>query len=279
MQKPTIGILGCGWLGLPLAERLAASGYRVRGTTTTAARLDLLRSAGIEPFRVVLGENPEGDLKGFLQCDTLIVDIPPDSGQDAVEQYIVRISCLIDALLDSPVRQVLFVSATSVYPALNREVTELDATDPDAADSPLGRALLYVEEMLRSESSFRTTVVRFSGLVGPDRNPARYLQRMQAVADPDQPMNLIHRDDCIGVIMSIIEKGLWGEVFNASCELHPKRREFYAIAAEALGLPLPDATAGGTGAPFKTVGSRKLIAATGYRFVHPDPLEMARSGV
>ena len=31
----TVAILGCGWLGLPLAKHLLAQGHRVLGTTTS----------------------------------------------------------------------------------------------------------------------------------------------------------------------------------------------------------------------------------------------------
>jgi len=277
MQKERISILGCGWLGLPLGRKLIADGYSVKGSTTRGEKLAILEEAGIEPFLVSLGERIEGDLEGLLDSHILIIDIPPGHGEDAVERHIGQISLLIDALVDSPVDRVLFVSSTSVYPALNREVTEADATDPESADSPVGRALLYVEEMLRAETGFRTTVVRFSGLIGYDRNPARYLLRMKEVADPEQPMNLIHRDDCVAILSEIIAQGKWGEVFNASCELHPKRREFYALASESQGIPLPPMAAIEP-RPFKTIGSRKLVEALGYRFLHPDPLAVARAG-
>jgi nucleoside-diphosphate-sugar epimerase len=276
MPEEHISILGCGWLGLPLAQKLISDGYRVKGSTTKPEKLDSLKAAGIEPWKIVLGEKVDGDLKGFLDCDILIIDIPPGHGDDAVEQHVGQISRVIDALVDSPVSKVLFVSSTSVYPAPNREVTEEDASDPDAADSPAGRTLLYVEEMLRSETAFRTTVVRFSGLIGYDRNPARYLLRMKELADPEQPMNLIHRDDCIGIISAIIAQGKWGEVFNASSEQHPKRKEFYAVAAESLGVELPPAAESAQARPFKIVSSRKLVEALGYRFLHPDPLAVAR---
>lgn len=278
MNKERISILGCGWLGMPLARKLIDDGYRVKGSTTRSEKLDLMKSEGIEPSLVKLGDRVEGDLKGLLDTDILVVDIPPGHGDDAVEHHVAQISHLIDALGDSPVRSVLFVSSTSVYPALNREVVEEDAADPDAADSPAGRALLYVEEMLRAESGFRTTVVRFSGLIGYDRNPAKYLLRMKEVADPEQPMNLIHRDDCIAIIMEIIRQGTWGEVFNASAEQHPKRKEFYAVAAESHGLALPPVAVGAPVKPFRIVSSRKLVDSLGYRFLHPDPLVVAREG-
>ncbi|NTU93906.1 MAG: SDR family NAD(P)-dependent oxidoreductase, partial [Chlorobiaceae bacterium] len=130
MNKERISILGCGWLGMPLARKLIDDGYRVKGSTTRSEKLDLMKSEGIEPSLVKLGDRVEGDLKGLLDTDILVVDIPPGHGDDAVEHHVAQISHLIDALGDSPVRSVLFVSSTSVYPSLNREVVEEDAADP-----------------------------------------------------------------------------------------------------------------------------------------------------
>ena len=276
MNDKRISILGCGWLGLPLARFFAGKGYRVKGSTTSEGKVDALRVAGVEPFRIVIGDSVEGDLKPFLDSDILIVNIPPQRREDIVEFHVGQISLLIDAILDSPVKHVLFVSSTSVYPALGREVVEDDAFDPDAADTPVGRALLYVEEMLRSESAFSTTVVRFSGLIGPGRNPVDFMQRMKEIADPDQPVNLIHLDDCVQIIAEIIRRELWGEVFNASSPGHPTRKEFYAAAAESHGVALlPLATSAGH--PFKTISSARLEKLLGYSFQHPDPLAFARS--
>ena len=42
-NKKIIGILGCGWLGLPLAKELVEEGYIVRGSTTQASKLDKIK--------------------------------------------------------------------------------------------------------------------------------------------------------------------------------------------------------------------------------------------
>jgi len=269
MQKETITILGCGWLGLPLAQTLVKQGYSVKGSTTREEKLEALRDAGVEPYLVRLEPEMAGDdIVAFLQSDILVVNIPPTRRDDIVEYHIEQFSSLIDALGQSPVRSVLMVSATSVYPPLNREVTEEDAVEPD---TPVGQALLLVEEMLMQESGFQTTVLRFGGLVGSDRNPAKYLAAMAAVTNPDQPMNLIHRDDCVGIISEIIRLQQWGEVFNACSPVHPLRRDYYGKAATAAGapqLPLEPSTE-----PFKVVNSDKLVKALGYSFVHSDVVE------
>ncbi len=270
MQKETITILGCGWLGMPLAESLIAAGYPVKGSTTSEEKLEPMRERGIEPYLIRLDPEINGeDITDFLHSDTLIVNIPPLRRDDILEYHIEQFSSLIDALGQSPVRSVLFVSSTSVYPALGREVTEEDAVDPE---SPSGQALLYVEEMLMQESGFQTTVLRFGGLVGHDRNPLKYLARMEEIADADQPMNLIHRDDCIKIIMEIIRLQQWGEVFNACAPLHPQRGEYYARAAEAANVALPPLVPVSEPTPFKLVNSEKLVSALHYTFLHPDPL-------
>ncbi|TLU82094.1 MAG: SDR family oxidoreductase [Chlorobium sp.] len=270
MQKETISILGCGWLGLPLASTLAAAGYRVKGSTTREEKLETLRNSGIEPFMINLDPEVSGDdITDFLQSDILVVNIPPERRDDIIEYHIGQFSSLIDALGQSTVRSVLFVSSTSVYPSCNREVTEDDSIDPESLS---GQALLLAEEMLMSESGFQTTVLRFGGLIGYDRNPAGYLGHMKEITAPDQPMNLIHRDDCIRIIMEIIRLEQWGEVFNACAPLHPLKQEYYAKAAEATGIPLPPPATSSVPSPYKLVNSSKLVSALEYSFLYPDPL-------
>ncbi|ABL64373.1 SDR family oxidoreductase [Chlorobium phaeobacteroides] len=270
MQKETISILGCGWLGMPLAKALIAQDYPVKGSTTNEDNLEAMRDAGIEPYLVWLDPEVNGeDITDFLQSDILIVNIPPERRDDIVEYHIEQFSSLIDALGQSPVRSVLFVSSTSVYPALQREVTEEDSVEPEALS---GQALLHVEEMLMQETGFQTTVVRFGGLIGYDRNPEKNLARMTELKDPDQPMNLIHRDDCVRIIMEIIRLQQWGEVFNACCPVHPLKRDYYRRAAEVSGIPLPSLCSSEAPSPYKLVNSDKLQGALNYTFIYPDPV-------
>ncbi len=269
MQKETITILGCGWLGLPLAKALIHEGYAVKGSTTTEDHLETLRDAGLEPFLINLDPEVTGeDITDFLHSDILIINIPPERRDDIVEYHIEQFSSLIDALGQSPVRSVLFVSSTSVYPSLNREVTEEDAVDPETLS---GQALLLVEDMLMQESGFQTTVLRFGGLIGYDRVPAKYLKGMKEIVNPDQPMNFIHRDDCVQIISDIIRLQQWGEVFNACSPIHPLRQDYYSKAAELAGIPLPPFAPSAESSAYKIVNSGKLTSALHYQFLHADP--------
>ena len=42
-----ISILGCGWLGFPLAKSLVEKGFSVKGSTTSENKLSILSTAGI----------------------------------------------------------------------------------------------------------------------------------------------------------------------------------------------------------------------------------------
>ena len=52
--------------------------------------------------------------------------------------------------------------------------------------------------MLMGHPGIDTTMIRFSGLIGYDRIPIKSIKRKKLVLNPDCPLNLIHRDDCVG---------------------------------------------------------------------------------
>ena len=48
-------ILGCGWLGLPLARYLITRGFNIKGSTTREERMGELQRTGIRPYHLQLG--------------------------------------------------------------------------------------------------------------------------------------------------------------------------------------------------------------------------------
>ena len=68
-----ISILGCGWLGEPLAISLLESGYLVKGSTTTQSKLTTLEASQIEAYLVDISEFEDYDT--FLNTDILIIAI------------------------------------------------------------------------------------------------------------------------------------------------------------------------------------------------------------
>ncbi len=233
-----ISILGCGWLGLPLAKQLIAQGHTVKGTTTTPDKVALLREEGIAPYVITLHEDKtKGDINTFLDgSKVLIIDVPPGIRKNGSESFVAKINTLIPAIVASGIKNVLFISSTSVYGTIDGNVTEATNANPETES---GKQLLEVESILQNTSSFKTTIVRFGGLMGNDRHPVHYLAGKENISNPNAPVNLIHRDDCIGIIMRILEKNAWGEVFNGVTPYHPTRLEYYTKKAKEKNLPIP----------------------------------------
>ena len=112
-----ISILGCGWLGLPLAKALTANGFSVKGSTTSAEKLSVLENSGIKPFLISLeSKNVSGEMDAFLnESSILIIDIPPKLRGDNAESFVDKIAFLIPFIEKSVIEKVLFISSTSVY--------------------------------------------------------------------------------------------------------------------------------------------------------------------
>lgn len=278
MAYQTISILGCGWLGFPLAEHFNEKGYLVRGSTTTKDKIQLLEQSGIYPYYLTLEPELQGDrIADFLRSDILIVNIPPSSSAgDEPGHHLHQIKSLIGHLRQAPVRWVIYVSSTSVYPSLNRRVTEQDAAPAwDENGDQLrrsGKSLRQAEELLIQEESFDTTVLRLCGLYGPDRHPGRFLAGRSGVSGDDAPVNLIHLDDVIGLMDGLVKRDVRGQIFNGCSDEHPTRRELYTLAAQRMGLE-PPAFRSEEQPSWKIVDSEKLKTALDYRFRHPDPLQ------
>ena len=267
----TISILGCGWLGLPLGIYLVKKGYKVKGSTTEPDNLKLIKEKGIEPYLVVLDPEIRGpNYHEFLKCDLLIIDFPPERRDDIIEYHQRQIQSLISAIRTGSVKHVIFTSSTSVYPEVNREVFE------DIEPKPIkssGKALLKVEKLLRESNRFDTTIIRFGGLIGYDRMPGRFLAGKKDLANGDAPVNLIHRDDCIGIIFKIIKNNVWGETFNACADFHPTRKQYYTEQAKLIGLT-PPVFNESKASKFKIVSNKKLKKSLNYKFKYPDPAKI-----
>jgi len=249
----TISILGSGWLGLPLAKHFVEQGYSVKASTRTAIRRIDIEATGATAHLLDI-DNLTENIAGFLDSNILLVNI--------TTKNIDGFKRLIEVVELSPVDKVIFVSSTSVYQNTNAVVTEASgAEDPQ---SPL----FQIENLFRNSQHFQTTVIRFAGLIGYNRHPGRFFGE-RPIPQPDTPVNLIHRDDCINIIDHIIRQEKWGEVFNACADSHPSKREFYSLARANLGLPVPEFDTS-VHADYKFINNEKLKQSLGYEFIHAD---------
>lgn len=270
-----ISILGCGWLGLPLAKSLLEKGFSINGSTTSVEKITILEKAGINPFLVSLSavevlEETKIPLENFLKnSEILIIDIPPKLRGDSKENFVAKIQNIIPFIEKSAIEKVIFVSSTSVYADDNSIITEETKPNPDTES---GRQLLEAEHILQSNKNFQTTIVRFGGLIGDDRHPIKFLAGRKNIENPNGPINLIHQIDCIGIIEAILkhsetsgQNDKSNEVFNAVAPFHPTRKEYYTKKAIELDLSLPEFDESKTSIG-KTILSDKVQSILNYKF-------------
>lgn len=257
-----IAILGCGWLGLPLGSRLVDLGYRVKGSTTSSEKRPKLEAKGIRPYLFRVGESFEGETADFFTSDILILNIPPGRRNPKVEQtHPAQVRLIVAAALQGGVKQMVFVSSTSVYGTFNGTVTEETVPNPQTAS---GRALVKAEQWL-SNQPIASTIVRMAGLYGPERNPARFLAGKREVKNGAAPINLVHLESAIEAIVQVILREKWNNLYNLCADEHPSRELYYTTKAKEFGLTPPSFAAGGE-VRYKIIDNNKAKRELGIRF-------------
>ena len=228
-----ISIIGCGWFGMAVAKEMLTKGYLVKGSTTTPEKIEQLADAGIKPYLLDFGSGKTVDPQDFFDADILLICIPPKRNSTTLDQYTSKIAQMASLATTHGTKKVLFISSTSVYGDANAVVDESTPAYPETAS---GLQILNAEQILQQNPNFSTTILRFSGLVGPGRHPGRFFAGKKNIPNGQAPVNLIHLDDCIGITINIIENNAFGYIFNASSPDHLQKQQFYQKAIQAAGL-------------------------------------------
>jgi len=236
MTKQIISILGCGWFGFALAKKLISTGYHVKGSTTSPEKISRLEEAGIEFFLINLSAEANSADEAFFDSDVIFICIPPKRNSAELASYPDKIKSVLENVRDERTKVVL-ISSTSVYGDENKIVNEITQTNPDT-DS--GRVIVAAEEILKSKYPNDYTVIRFAGLIGPERNPGRFFAGKTNVPNGLAPVNLLHQSDAVDIAITVLEKQAFGRIYNACSPTHPTRNDFYTKAANDSGLELPE---------------------------------------
>ncbi|MCZ0750901.1 NAD-dependent epimerase/dehydratase family protein [Aeromonas enteropelogenes] len=257
----TIGILGAGWLGLPLARALLAAGKPVEVTVSSAEKAARLQGEGIHAHPLTISADmPAADKKEPwpIPCETLVICVPP-SKTDDYPAAVARACALAKA---SGTRRVLFVSATSVWGAGQAEG---DQPKPRHAR---GERMLAAELAVQAAGFECVMIVRPSGLYGPDRHPGRFLAG-KTLEGGAQAVNLVHLDDVVAACLLLLERGKDGDAYNLSAPVHPRREQFYPFAARQLGLPAPVFIE--PAGEFLPIDGLRICEQLGFNYRWPDP--------
>jgi nucleoside-diphosphate-sugar epimerase len=248
MKAQKIGVIGCGWLGFPLADRLQSTGFQVFGTTTQADKLRTLSDNGIDAhlYRSSEDEPPEW----LSDLDVLFITLPPNKSSHYVDDIhrivlAVKTTCLV-----------IYTSSTGIY--LN------DAGGVVDEESPVDEhgVLFQAERVLAAHE--RHMIFRLGGLIGDDRHPIKYMSG-KTIGNGNWPVNLVQREDVLAILGKSVQSAFTG-IFNVVFPDHPDKASYYLRAARLHQLPPPSFVAGENEG--KIVSSEKLERAFGYKFQH-----------
>ncbi|AWV99482.1 SDR family NAD(P)-dependent oxidoreductase [Arcticibacterium luteifluviistationis] len=262
LKEISVSILGCGWLGLPLAVSFVQKKWNVLGSTTSKEKIEKLKEKGIKAFLIDL----DNDIfqSQFFKTDYMIVCFPPRLKKNGDSSFLEQIEKVCSQLSVNKNIKVIFTSSTSVYPTENRSMKETDA------DS--SHALYKAEQMLAKSVNERLTVLRLSGLMGYGRIPCKYFSGKKKLTNGETPVNYVFRDDVINVIEAVIEADLFNQTLNVTAAKHPNRKEVLENCSERTEYIKPEFIQPDQVVPFKIIDGEKLNGLLNYKFKYPNPI-------
>jgi len=283
----SVGIIGCGWLGTALAKQLQHQQHTVKATTGGVLSAEALNKEGIDAQVLSLPiTDCSSSSLGVFTVHTVVICIPPRFKR-GLSNYAEKISNVVALAEKYQVKHLIMVSSTAIYNGLSGTVDENTPLDFTASKVQLMHDA--EQEVLAFQG--QKNILRLSGLVGPRRHPGRFLSANKLHKNGSHEINLIHQNDAVGLIMSLIKQyqpDVQGSsntksqsenevIFNGVSSTNSTRGVFYQCAAQALGLPKPDfekeyAVEGSALSSSKKVSAMKGIEKLKYNYSHANLL-------
>lgn len=269
-----VAIVGLGWSGMPLAQSLAAQGWRVTGSKTTPDGVEAARMSGIESYLLKL--EPEliceaDDLEALMNVDALVVTLPARQQGPDEDFYRRAVQEIVDSALAYRITRIIFTSSTSVYGDTPGSVTE---TTPRHPVTSSGRILKELEDWLHHLPGTSVDILRLAGLVGPGRHPGRFLAGKKSTLAGGHGVNLVHLEDVIAAITLLLQQPQGGRIYNLCAPSHPSRREFYSLMARQSGLEAPTFADTPQADRGRIVDGSRICHQLGFTYRYPDLLTM-----
>jgi nucleoside-diphosphate-sugar epimerase len=229
--------MGGGWLGLAVAEKAMERNHSIKVSTTHKEKSTLLKKKGFDAAVVEVSEfdiNGENDF--FNDVKLLIISIPPGLRKNPDRNYIAVIEQIINKIELTGIEKVIFTSSTSVYGNQAETITEESEL---LGTTEAARQIIAVEKKLLEHKQFESCILRLGGLVGPNRHPIFTLSGKKNIPNPLSPINFIHQQDAVSIILHIIENWQGNQAYNAVTPFHPTRIDYYSEMAKIAALEAP----------------------------------------
>lgn len=269
----SVGIIGCGWLGKALAASLIEQGVSVLATSSQQGNVEQLNQQGIKAQQLLLPSNStELNEHDIFTQQHLVIAITPQFRKGRTD-YALKVVQLVEAAKKRGiVQRIVLLSSTAVYEGLAGVVDE--SADLNLAElSSLEKAsILAAAEQAVLNFYPQGSVLRLAGLVGPARHPGNFLRANKALKNSSAPVNLIHQQDAVGLILSLLVSASAQGIFNGVSDTHVTKAHYYQVAAKSLGLELPKYAENGEVESTRIVSGEKAKQELDYSFIYPDLL-------
>jgi len=200
-------------------------------------------------------------LDDILICDILIITIPPKNG----ESYLKFLHTLSKHKHINNIKQILFISSTSIYPSIKKEFKEDEIINRNNTSK---KVVYDAEQIILSINN--SVILRCAGLMGYNRIAGKYFAN-KTITCQNERVNYIHKDDVINIIKSVIQKNIHNEIYNLCSPIHPKKAEVYLLNAKKYNFLAPIFK---DNLPTKNriINTDKVIEELGYVYKYNNPL-------
>jgi len=274
-------IVGCGYVGLPLGSELVRLGHEVFGLRRSTSAENELKAAGIKPL--IADITKPGTLAKLPHEFDWVVHCVSSTGGNAEDYrkvYFQGTCNLAGWLSAAGLKKFVYTGSTSVYGQTDgSQVKETSPTEPAAETA---KVLLETEKLLLAAVTDRkipAVILRVAGIYGPERGHwfKQFLKNEARIeGDGSRFLNMIHRDDLIGIIIAALKNGRPGEIYNAMDDEPVSQTNFFQWLAATVGKYPPPSVPENPeenrqrGVTNKRVLNRKLKMELGYQFKYPN---------
>jgi nucleoside-diphosphate-sugar epimerase len=277
----SVSIIGCGWLGQALAQRLLASHTKLIASYQSAQSHDKLKALNIPATQLILPlvddvmsfkqlNNIAGVDPRLFQQDVLVIAIPPQLKKGRVD-YPLKIQQLVHLAELGNTQHIILLNSTAIYNGLVGKVDEASQLNMNAEKVA---SLLAAEQAVKSFSK-RVHILRLAGLVGPDRHPGKFLQAKRVFENASATVNLVHQTDVVNILDSLIHLDSTDSkqsIYNVVSNTDSNRQGYYQLAAQALNLSIPQFAIEQEQSPGKKIIGVALRDELAYHYQHDDLL-------
>ena len=227
-----IAIIGCGYTGEKLAQKLAQAGHDVKVTNRTNQKHRLYETWGLNPIVFEQSASVEHFEQFFRDVEVIYYLAPPNPSIPASE--------ITEKLRQTTpnLRACIYGSTTGVYGERKIQDEWVDESSECGPRNSRGQRRADMEEAL-TDAGIPTKVVRIAGIYGPGRTLA------SRVRSPDWPLfegapktSRIHVDDLVSILLGMQQEAA-PALINACDDSPCTTLEVARFTAGLLNVDLP----------------------------------------